>query len=54
MAVTLEGLVFVFGVLVGDGLASADGFEGGEDVFFFDAVELEQPLGLVIDVGECE
>ena len=54
LAVLLQGLVFVFGRLVGDGLTAPNRFERGEDVFLFDAVEFEQSLGLVFDFRDGE
>ena len=53
-AEAFEGLVFVFGVLVGDVLAFADVVHGGEEVFGGQAVDGEDFLGGAFDVGQGE
>ena len=45
-AVFFEGLVFVFGVLIGDALIAADGLQTFQDVVFADAVNLEDVFRL--------
>ena len=51
-AVSLQGLVFVFGVLVGDALAAADFLEGREDGVVVDAADGKDFLRLALHLRQ--
>ncbi len=53
-AIALKGLVFFFGVLVGDALPAADFFQGREDSVVIDGVDAEDLLRLALYLCEGE
>ena len=53
-AVALQGLELGLRVLVGDPLAAADGLHGLEQFLVREGVELEDILGLRVDLRECQ
>ncbi len=53
-AIALQGLVFVFGVLVGHALAAADFLEGGQDRVVIHAADGKDFLGFALHLGEGE